>query len=931
MPNQEPTLYSLKKTTMWFAIVSLVLLGCLIWMVGQDYSREWKEWQKKFIELRVEKTKEELRQADQKIDKNQLENLTKLLREAENTLKERRSDYLALQKEADRAGVETVKAKTEHQNLKQFEDSFKFFFEKYQGRDARKAEEYNKKLQRVQPKIASAKLTLEQKETQEQQKEAELAEFTAQEKKLDKDIRSLEQEKIRIEKKLKAIEPTLAKEILNAPMLDFAAPSLRIQQVVLEDLYDDYHFTKVNKVDRCTTCHLGIDQKGFENAPQPFKTHPNLDLFLGSASPHPLEKMGCTVCHGGNGHSVSFVNAAHTPRGEEQKKEWQKKYHWHALEKWEANMLPLNHIQASCNKCHQNVVQVPRADKLNEGRRLAEVNGCFTCHKIKGFEDRWKPGPGLEHIQSKVNHEWMVRWLHDPKEFRATTKMPRFFHLSNTSSPEDREKSNAAIEGVTTYLLTVSESVSLTKPPLAGNPQEGEKRVREVGCLGCHSLAGMPANDFGPELSGLGSKVTPDWLYTWLKDPKHYSKEARMPNLRLSDQEAADITSYLISLKNPEFENKPLPEVKPQALDEMALGYLQKNMTRSEAEKELGTMSRQSKLVFLGKKIIGRQGCFACHTIKGFENAKPIGTELTTEGSKDLHQFDFGHVELEHSRHAWIYQKLKEPRIFDKGKLIREYDDKLRMPDFGFTDQETEALTTFVLSLTKDPIPLEMQRRLNLKEQQIEKGRFLISKYNCNGCHTIDGRPGLLWELAADKGSAPPPLDGEGAKVQEKWLHDFLREPSTIRPWLSYQMPTFGLSEEEITQIVQYFTYLSGQEVSYQGLQLPKTTPEKLAGGETLFTKFQCAKCHQVDPSSVKMGASFLAPDLKFTKDRLKPEWVTQWLEDPQGLQPGTMMPGFFPDGQTPMTDLLGGDARKQIEAIRDYLYRYEPQQQEQK
>src|SRR3989338_5311664 len=330
--NQEPTLYSLKKTTMWFAIVSLILLGSLVLLVTQDYSREWKEYQKKFIELKIEKIKEELRQANQKIDKTQLDNLVRLLQEVENALKEHRADYSALQKEADAANVEAVKAKTAHQNLKQFEDSFKFFFEKYQERDPRKAEEYDKKLKRLQPKIAAAKLRLEQKEKQKQEKEAKLSEFTAQEKKLDKEIRSLEQEKIRVEKKLKAIEPTLAKEILNAPMIDFAAPSLRIQQVVLEDLYDDYHFTRVNKVDRCTTCHLAIDQRGFENAPQPFKTHPNFDLYLSASSSHPLEKTGCTVCHGGNGHSVNFVNTAHTPDSAEQKKEWQKKYHWRPLE-----------------------------------------------------------------------------------------------------------------------------------------------------------------------------------------------------------------------------------------------------------------------------------------------------------------------------------------------------------------------------------------------------------------------------------------------------------------------------------------------------------------------------------------------------------------------------------------------------------------------
>jgi hypothetical protein len=59
-------------------------------------------------------------------------------------------------------------------------------------------------------------------------------------------------------------------------------------------------------------------------------------------------------------------------------------------------------------------------------------------------------------------------------------------------------------------------------------------------------------------------------------------------------------------------------------------------------------------------------------------------------------------------------------------------------------------------------------------------------------------------------------------------------------------------------------------------------------------------------------------------KHRLKPAWVEDWIKNPEALQPGTMMPGFFPEGQSPSPNVLGGDADKQIEAIRDYLYRYE-------
>ena len=83
-------------------------------------------------------------------------------------------------------------------------------------------------------------------------------------------------------------------------------------------------------------------------------------------------------------------------------------------------------------------------------------------------------------------------------------------------------------------------------------------------------------------------------------------------------------------------------------------------------------------------------------------------------------------------------------------------------------------------------------------------------------------------------------------------------------------------------------------------------------------------KCHQIGADSAALGASFLAPDLTLSKERLKPDWTSVWLRDPQSVQSGTMMPTFFPDGQSPVGDILDGDAERQIEAIRDYLYRYE-------
>ena len=928
MAKKTPTLYSVSKTFMWFTIVSLLLTASLVGIVWTDYSREWKDWQKKFVTLKLKKTREDLKKSEQTIDKKKVDDLEKALGDTHRAFAAHRSEVEGLQREITVLDSKIAKAKAEFQTNKQYEDSFRYYLEETRLHKDKKASEYETKLKELSPRVAMLKDKQESLEKEKEEKIAQLAKFQEKEKALQKNIDKVLEEKTRLEKSAKKLQPSLAKDILNAPMLDFIAPSLQIQQVVLEDLQDDYHFAKVQKVDRCTTCHLGIDQKGFEDAPQPFRTHPKLDLYLGSASPHPLEKVGCTVCHGGSGQAVSFVETAHTPNDDAQMKAWHTKYHWHELEAWDNKMLPSKHIEASCAKCHSGVVQVPQANKLNRGRQLATQLGCFNCHTVKGYESRWKVGPDLEHVQSKLKEDWILKWLENPRDFRDSTKMPQIFHLSNTLGPEDKAKNDAAIQSIAAYLLKNSEPLDLTSPPVNGNSQNGEKLVKTLGCLGCHSAAGVHASHLSPELSGLGSKTAPDWLYTWLKNPKHYSKNTRMPNLRLSDQEAADIASYLLSQHNEVFENKSPTKAKQEIVDQMILDALQGNLRHSEAETELKKMSADEKMQFLGKKSINQQGCFACHAIRGFEDAKPIGAELSDEGRKDTHKFDFGFIDIEHTRQDWIHQKLKDPRSFDQGK-IKAYYDKLRMPQFNLTDDQIDALTIFVLSLTEEQIPLQSQKRLELKDKEVEKGRLLVQKFNCNGCHTLDGVEGTLRKLVEDPGAAPPILDGEGAKVQEQWLHGFLKSPTPIRPWIHYRMPTFGFEDKDLNTLVQYFHNLANQETTFAPAEVSEAPEEVLTAGKGLFDTFQCVKCHQVTQDSAAMGSSFLAPDLTIAKHRLKPEWVIQWLKDPQTLQEGTMMPTFFADGQTPATEVLDGDAEKQIRAIRDYLYRYETSPQE--
>jgi hypothetical protein len=60
-----------------------------------------------------------------------------------------------------------------------------------------------------------------------------------------------------------------------------------------------------------------------------------------------------------------------------------------------------------------------------------------------------------------------------------------------------------------------------------------------------------------------------------------------MPDLRLTDSEVADITAYLVSLKNPEWEGKTPPQSDSQALDDVVYEFLRSSSTEAKAKTDL--------------------------------------------------------------------------------------------------------------------------------------------------------------------------------------------------------------------------------------------------------------------------------------------------------------------------------------------------------
>jgi hypothetical protein len=137
-------------------------------------------------------------------------------------------------------------------------------------------------------------------------------------------------------------------------------------------------------------------------------------------------------------------------------------------------------------------------------------------------------------------------------------------------------------------------------------------------------------------------------------------------------------------------------------------------------------------------------------------------------------------------------------------------------------------------------------------------------------------------------------------------------------------MPTFGLDDHEDFSIVRYFEAIDDVEIPFVHIDPDAFDPETVEAGRLLATKdyLSCFSCHIQGESMPEGEPDSWAPNLALAHERLKPDWIVDWINDPQALLPGTKMPSFYSDPDNPdgPEDILGGDDDAQIQALRDYV-----------
>ncbi|MSO57175.1 MAG: c-type cytochrome [Acidobacteria bacterium] len=921
--------YNVDFLNVVFAASSLFLFLSVIWMVWDDFDRDWKNTQRRFALLQYQVTQAQLQQATRAVDRGKLQQLEAQEKAGQQVVAANQQKIDELQAKLDEMDVVLDRTTKEAQSAKAIYDQDRYDFEAARAAGDSGAAAKGERVAEEEKALDALNLQIEKLTSERAEAQKQLSQFTGQAETAGKAIEDMHAEERRLQKQLDVLAPSVLKDYFrNAPLLDFMAPTLKVQQLILPNVVDDVNFIRVPKMDRCQTCHLSIDRKGYEKYPQPFTTHSNLSSYIGSDSPHPIDKIGCTVCHEGMGQSVNFRDASHMPTGEKQQEEWEQQYGWEQPHLWDYPMLPTKLTEASCAKCHRQQVYVPKAASLNVAYGTFERAGCYACHKTRGFDTNIKkPGPILTKIDAKLSQDWVKTWIRNPKAVKETTWMPRFWYNSNNSAPEDATRNEVEINAISSYLFANGEKYEpAVKNPSRGDAKRGEEVVKSIGCQGCHVVAEGSRSDAGPHrtfgqpLENIGNKTTYEWLYNWVRDPKHYSPTTYMPNLRLTDQQVADVATYLFSLKGATGDAaKASPDQK--AVNDVLVDYLYRGgLPFEDAKVAAAKMNGDEQQVELGRRAITRYGCFSCHDIKGFENAQSIGTDLSEEGSKLVTRLDFAFInDIPHtSKIEWFRRKLHDPRVFDKGRVLRP-DEKLRMPNFDLSDVEVERLVTAIMSFQREIQPPAAYPVQSARYDHMQSGRTLVHRRNCVGCHIIEDSGGDFLKLVAEESLGPPRLTPEGARVQPDWLYAFLRSPITLRPWIDVRMPTFGLDDPNLNGVIRYFGALSNTVGPFQTIEAVKTSAAVGAGKE-MFEQFQCQKCHVLGSVPKDQEPTTLAPDLRMSSDRLQPEWIVDWLKNPTVILPGTRMPVFWADYPKSQYPQLGGNADAQIRAIRDYL-----------
>ena len=523
--------------------------------------------------------------------------------------------------------------------------------------------------------------------------------------------------------------------------------------------------------------------------------------------------------------------------------------------------------------------EVPEQQRgdAGKGKELFESRGCMACHSIGDSENQVGGhfAANLQRVGEKANFNYIVRWIHNPrerwapycpKEKRDLTAQDYAKHnlryefdtelhsrcpndgaelqVQNMTVMPNFRLSDADARDIATYLFSLSSPPQYADASFmddANLKDKGFTLIKQYGCAGCHEIKGFEEEQrIGKELTVEGATPIERLDFALLT---HDAQKGHDPlNLRPDEKEHRSWYNHKgffeRKLEDPSIYDRgkekdprdrlrmPEPYLIPEwrnALTTFLLGSVGTEGSNVPRAAFFEPEDQRRQDIQNGWWVIKKYNCQGCHQLQVGQRSVVMDLPMfqTPEG-KDL----------------------LPPRLTSEGARVDPNWLLKFLHDPSLSGEKPAATAAQIQNLT---VTNEQQNQSAANAQQNAR---------------LKPQPGL---------------DRNG-----------------VRPYLQFRMPTFNFSPNELQILVRFFMAMSGQQEPYIREPLPPLTEqEKLVARQMFTSGTPCLKCHITgEPNH---DATAIAPNFLLAAERLKPEWTFRWLLDPAQISPGTAMPsGLF-------------------------------------
>ncbi len=654
------------------------------------------------------------------------------------------------------------------------------------------------------------------------------------------------------------------------------------------------YLAELGTIDRCTSCHLGVENPAMVNAAPPLAYHSG-----GLMQNHSPDKFGCTICHEGRGRAMTKTSA----------------HGWYddgkPVPHIDTPMLRGDAVYTSCGRCHGEIdlfgggedlfaganggasssgkqtppirlasltASLPSATRLAHGKSLTVGLGCLGCHQYRGRGGSL--GPDLTYVGDKIRHDYdfghvkgehtIEQWLFEhfkfPQEVSPDTLMP------------DMSLSDDEARDLSLYMMSLhrksapaSHMPSPSVELVSGEIVRGDN-LFAMFCSACHGSEG-----FGTTMrEGLWPKDADPWGHDW--DARSVVVEQRsnldvlVPSLNHADTLATVSDQYLYNIIS-----KGRPNTKMLAWsneggltdDEVTLlvDYIR---DWDEPLPDLASVSATTGDARVGGALY-RANCSACH---GYLGEGGIGNTLNSPTFLAVASDDF----------------LRDTIVFGRPNTA--------MPAWrGFDGRELSDILAYIrqwqVHRADEAEVLSLVEMEDSTQVSVDIGQTLY-KANCVMCHGWDGAGDLAPTLntqafltvARDEYLVDTMVNGRAGTGMPSWRH---------------------LSSADVASLIKYMRTWQLRESKPDTFYSEVVPHGDWDAGKQLFVG-HCSGCHGTDAEGAT-GPQLNNPTfLRNASDVMLREWITFGKE-------GTEMRGFRKGGQG-ISEL----SDRQIEDVVSYL-----------